>query len=109
MTNAYGTNISLVSLTVSNSVIIPTNQPTITGFSIVGGTDVMITATNGQSAGTYYLLGSTNVATPLIQWQPLATNVIVTNGSAVNGFTFTGTNAVSVGNPQEFYILSNTN
>jgi hypothetical protein len=109
VTNAYGTNISLVSLTVTNSVIIPTNQPTITGFSIVGGTDVMITATNGQSAGTYYLLGSTNVATPLIQWQPLATNVIVTNGSAVNGFTFTGTNAVSVGNPQEFYILSNTN
>jgi hypothetical protein len=109
VTNAYGTNISLVSLTVTNSTIIPTNQPTITGFSIVSGTNVMISATNGQSSGTYYLLGSTNVATPLSQWLPLATNVIVTNGSSVNGFTFIGTNAVSVGNPQQFYMLSNTN
>lgn len=109
VTNAYGTNISLVTLTMTNSTIIPTNQPTITGFSLSGGTNVMITATNGQSSGTYYLLGSTNLTTPLNQWLPLATNVIVTNGNAVNGFTFTATNVVHVGNPQQFYILSNTN
>jgi hypothetical protein len=108
VTNAYGTNISLVSLIVTNSTIIPTNKPTITGFALVGGTNVMIDATNGQSGGTYYLLGSTNLATPLTQWLPLATNVIVTNGPA-NGFNFTGTNVVRIGTPQQFYILSNTN
>lgn len=109
VTNAFGTNISLITLTVTNSTIIPTNQPTITGFSLVTGTNVAISATNGQSGGTYYLLGSTNLATPLSQWVPLATNVIATNGSAVNGFTFIGTNVVRIGDPQQFYILGNTN
>jgi hypothetical protein len=109
VTNAFGTNISLVSLTVTSPTIIPTNQPVITSFSLVGGTNVMIDATNGQSSGVYYLLGSTNLATPLSQWLPLATNVIVTNGSVDNGFTFTATNVVHAGNPQQFYILSNTN
>jgi hypothetical protein len=109
VTNAYGTNISLVSVTVTNAFIIPTIKPTITGLSFVGGTNITINATNGQSGGTYYLLGSTNISTPLNQWQPLATNVILTNGSAANGFTFTGTNVIHLINPQQFYILSNTN
>jgi Concanavalin A-like lectin/glucanases superfamily len=109
LTNAYGTNISLVTLTVTNATIVPTNSPTITGFSLIGGSNVMINATNGQSGATYYLLGSTNLATPLSQWLPLATNVVVTNGSAANGFTFTGTNVISLSNPQQFYILSSTN
>ena len=109
MTNAYGTNISYVSVTVTNTTIIPTNKPTITGFAILGGTNVTISATNGQAGGTYYLLGSTNLATPLSQWLPVATNVISTNGSAVSGFNFSGTNVVSVGGLQQFYILSNTN
>jgi hypothetical protein len=109
MTNAYGTNISLVSITVTNSTIVPTNRPTITGFSLVGGTNVVITATNGQSGGTYYLLGSTNLTTPVSQWQPLSTNVILTNGGSASAFTFTGTNVIHLSNPQQFYILSNTN
>jgi hypothetical protein len=108
-TNAYGTNISLVSVIITNSVIVPTNRPTITGLSLVGGTNVVINATNGQSGGTYYLMGSTNLMTPLSQWQPLATNVILTNGGSANGFTFTGTNVIRLSNPQQFYILSNTN
>ena len=109
VTNAYGTNISLVFLTVTNSFIIPTNIPTITGFSLVDGTNVMINATNGQSGGIYYLLGSTNLTTPFSQWLPLATNVILTNGGPVGEFTFSGTNVIRVSNPQQFYMLSNTN
>jgi hypothetical protein len=108
VTNAFGTNISLVSLTVTNPVIIPTSTPTITGFNFAGGTNLVLSVTNGQSGGRYYLLSSTNLATPLSQWLPVATNVIVTNGPA-NGFTFGGTNVVRIGNPQQFYILSNTN
>lgn len=109
MTNAYGTNISLVSVIVTNAVIIPTIPPTITGFSLVSGTNVTINATNGQSGGTYYLLGTTNLTTPRNQWLPVATNVILTNGSAANGFTFIGTNVIRTNNPQQFYILSSTN
>jgi hypothetical protein len=108
LTNAYGTNISFVLLTVTNSAIIPTNKPSITGFTIVG-TNVVINATNGQSGGTYYLLGTTNLIAPLSQWLPLSTNVIITNGSATYGFIFTGTNVVHAAIPQQFYILSNTN
>jgi hypothetical protein len=106
VTNAYGTNTTLITLLAS--VLVPTNSPTITGFSLVGGTNVMINATNGQSGGTYYLLGSTNLAAPLSQWLPLATNVIVTNGGG-NGFTFIGTNVVNATNSQQFFILCNTN
>jgi len=93
---------------VTNAFIIPTNKPAITGFNIAGA-NVSITATNGQTGGTYYLLGTTNLTAPLGQWLPVATNVITTNGSATYGFTFTGTNVVHAGNPQQFYILSNTN
>jgi len=41
------------------------------------------------TGGTYYLLGTTNVAKPLVQWTPVATNVVITNGASNNGFTFT--------------------
>jgi hypothetical protein len=109
LTNAYGTNITLVLLNVINTFIIPTNVPFITGFSIVNGTNVTVNATNGQSNGKYYLLGTTNLTTPLSQWLPLATNVVITNGGPVSGFTFNATNAVQLSTPMEFYILSNTN
>jgi hypothetical protein len=53
-------------------------------------------------------LSSTDVAKPLSQWKSVATNVVSTNG-ANGAFTFTGTNAITSGAGQEFYILSNTN
>jgi hypothetical protein len=87
--------------------IIPTISAGITGFTIADG-NAVITGTNAQTTGVYYLLASTNVALPLNQWTPVATNVVSTNGE--NGaFTFIGTNAVTPGGQQEFYILSNTN
>jgi autotransporter-associated beta strand protein len=96
-----------VDLVVTGSVLMPTVSPHITGFNMVGG-NVVINGTNGQTGGTYYLLGSTNVALPLSQWTPVATNVVSTNGPS-GAFTFTGTNTVSSGAGQQFYILSNTN
>lgn len=93
---------------ISNSVVlIPTQKAGITGFNIVNG-NVVISATNGQTGGTYYLLTTTNVATPLSQWFPVATNVVNTNGGS-GAFTFVGTNTVTPGIGQQFYILSNTN
>jgi autotransporter-associated beta strand protein len=96
-----------VDLVVTGSVLVPTVTPRITGFSMVNA-NVVINGTNGQTGGTYYLLGSTNLALPLSQWTPVATNVVSTNGPS-GAFTFNGTNSVSSGARQQFYILSNTN
>ena len=80
-------------------------QPTgITSFSL-SGANVVLGATNGQANCAYYLLQSTNLATPISQWKAIATNVLNANGP----YTFTGTNAVIPGAQQQFYMLSNTN
>jgi hypothetical protein len=69
---------------------------------------VVISGTNAQTGGTYYLLTSTNMASPLSLWIVVATNILTTNGP--NGaFTFTGTNVVIPAKTNQFYILSNTN
>jgi hypothetical protein len=81
-----------------------TNKPGITHFSISNG-NIVITGTNGQNGDAYYLLESTNVASPLSLWVTVATNVLGADGN----FTFTGTNVVTPGDRQQFYILSNTN
>jgi hypothetical protein len=69
---------------------------------------VTLNGTNAQTGGTYYLLTSTNVTNKLSLWTPVWTNVVVTNG-ANNAFTFIGTNVITPGSGQQFYILSNTN
>jgi hypothetical protein len=86
------------------TTIVPTVSPGITGIGFVNG-NLVITGTNAQATGVYYLLESTNVALPLSQWTPVATNVVSTD----NGFTFTGTNVVTTGAQEQFYILSSTN
>ena len=108
MDNIGGTNSSTIAVTVvPPSTIVPTVPPGITGFSL-SGNNVVITGTNAQATGVYYLLSSTNVAWPLNQWIPVATNVVGTNG-ANGSFSFTGTNVVLPGSTKQFYILSNTN
>lgn len=84
--------------------IIPTNSARITGITMTN-LNVVITGTNAQATGVYYLLESTNVALPLSQWITVATNVVGT----ANNFTFIGSNVVTPGGKQQFYILSNTN
>jgi autotransporter-associated beta strand protein len=80
------------------------NVPGITQFTL-NGANVAMTVTNGQAGDGYYLLMSTNLSLPLNQWHTVATNVPSASGT----FTFTGTNAVTLGDAQQFYILSNTN
>lgn len=80
-------------------------QPTgITHFAL-DGANVVATGTNGQAGAAYFLLESTNLATPKSQWLPVATNVLGASGD----YTFIGTNAVTAGQAGQFYILSNTN
>jgi len=98
---------SIQALSLLNTTIIPTVPPHI-GKLTMTGLNVAISGTNGVNGGTYYLLDSTNLAKPLSQWTVVATNVVNTNGAS-GGFTFTGTNVITAGLPQQFYILSNTN
>lgn len=86
------------------SVSIPiTNSPAITLFSL-SGRNAVISGTNGQAGGICYLLAATNLATPRNQWKTVATNVL-----GGDNYTFIGTNAVSSGSVQQFFMLSSTN
>ena len=95
-------------MTTPPPTIIPTDSAAITSFSITPDGNVVITGTNAQTTGIYYLLASTSMSLPLSLWTVVATNEVSTNG-ANGAFTFTGTNAVTPGGQQQFYILSNTN
>ena len=63
--------------------------------------NLVINAVNGLSNSTYSVLMNTNPASPLIQWTPITTNVLTSNGN----FTLTATNAVDPAAKQQFYIL----
>jgi len=86
------------------ATVIPTVPPYLGTISITNG-NVVITGTNAQPTGVYYLLESTNVAAPFSTWKTVATNIVGTT----NIFTFIGTNAVIPGDMDQFYILSSTN
>ena len=76
-------------------------MPGITSFNIAT-TNLVFAGTNGVAGGTYYVLGSTNMALPLSQWLPVVTNVLTASGP----FTITATNAVNGNSPlQQFFIL----
>jgi uncharacterized repeat protein (TIGR03803 family) len=65
------------------------------------GANLVLSGSGGQSGQTYYLLMGTNLAEPLNEWVPVATNVPDTNGN----FAIIATNAVSPNARQRFYIL----
>ena len=79
-------------------LVIP--QPAITNIRLAA-TNLVLSGANGQSQRTYYTLMSTNLAQPLNQWTPVATNVLSTEGV----FTFTATNAVVPNAAQGFFRL----
>jgi hypothetical protein len=88
-------------LALDNVSVLPAQlAPGIASLSL-SGANLVLNGTNGQSGGTYTVLMSTNVALPLSQWKPVATNVL----SAGGDFTITATNAVSPAVPQRFFIL----
>ena len=64
-----------------------------------GGGSFVMSGTGGVTNGTYYVLASTNLALPLNQWTPVATNPFDGNGN----FAFTNTPAAN--SPQMFYRL----
>lgn len=91
------------SVQVALSYVVLTNSPLITSFNLQGA-NAVINGTNGQTGATAYLLMATNLAEAPNQWKTVATNVL-----AGSGYTFIGTNAISAGSPQQFFMLSSTN
>jgi autotransporter-associated beta strand protein len=65
---------------------------------VISGGKVVVSGTNGTASGTCYLLSSTNLATPFVNWRRVSTNSYDSNGH------FNITNAIT-GAPQAFYLL----
>jgi len=80
------------------SVVTAPEQPVI-GSTKVSGGNLILSGTGGTTNGTFYVLTSTNVATPLANWTPLSTNMFDGSGN------FNVTNAINPGNPRQFYLL----
>ena len=78
--------------------VISTSPPDITSIA-VGGGNVILSGTNGSPNAYYSVLSTTNVALPLNQWLPLATNRFDGSGN------FNWTNAIVPGEPTLFYRL----
>jgi hypothetical protein len=72
--------------------------PVISQFAVSGG-NLVFSGTGGAANGTYYVLTSTNVATPLTNWTVLSTNAFDNSGN------FSVTNAVSPNTPKKFFRL----
>jgi len=64
-----------------------------------GSLGVVINGTGGVTNGSYYVLASTNLALPLDQWTPIATNLFDASGN------FIFTNSAPTNAPQEFFRL----
>jgi autotransporter-associated beta strand protein len=78
--------------------IVSETTPVIGNISVSGGNLVM-SGTGGVTNGTYYVLTSTNIATPLANWTRLLTNPFDVGGN------FNFTNAIPPTAPQNFYLL----
>ena len=65
----------------------------------VSGSNLIFTGTGGVSNGAYYLLAATNLALPISQWTPVATNQFDGGGNLLF------TNPMTPDLLQQFYLL----
>jgi len=93
-----GNGIAITGVRQVNANVAP--RPGIASISL-SGTNLVFNGSNGQSGRNYITLMSTNVALPLNQWTPVATNPLNVNGN----FTITATNAVNPSDSKRFYLL----
>jgi hypothetical protein len=93
-------NVELIALDVIGYTLIPVPNPVITS-TIVSGSQLTLSGTNGMAVGNYVILASANITTPRSQWIPLSTNFLDNTGP----FTFVVPNAVTAANPVRFFTL----
>lgn len=75
------------------------STPTLSVTRLANGS-VVLSGSGGVANGNYYVLTATNVATPLTNWKPTATNTYDASGN------FSVTNTVTPGVPQQFYRIA---
>jgi hypothetical protein len=80
------------------NVVAAPSQPVINSTKLSGG-NLIFSGTGGTNNGTYSVLTTTNIATPLTNWTPLVTNNFDGSGD------FSVTNAISPTVPKQFYII----
>ena len=86
-------------LGIDNVSVVPV-QPSISSLQL-SGTQLVLTGSNGLTAGTYYVLTSTNLTAPLAQWTLVTKSVLSTNGP----FSVSFNPPVTSGSAQQYYIL----
>jgi hypothetical protein len=72
--------------------------PVVGSSKIINGS-LVLTGSGGVPNGTYYILSSTNLTTPLASWVSVSTNMYDASGN------FNVTNALTPGVPQNFYRI----
>ncbi|MGH7952923.1 MAG: beta strand repeat-containing protein, partial [Limisphaerales bacterium] len=80
-------------------VIAQTTPPSFNSVTL-NGSNLVMSGSGGTADGTYYVLGSTNIALPLTSWTPIATNQFDGSGN------FSFTNVVNAASPAQFFDIS---
>ena len=85
----------------TNSLPVPAvvmSSPHISNAQVANG-NFIFSGTGGKPNSAYYILTSTNLALPLAQWTPVATNYFDSGGN------FAATNPISSNQQQSFYLI----
>jgi fibronectin-binding autotransporter adhesin len=98
-TPGAGQTWDISALGTSGTIKVVTAAPLGFASTKLSGTNVIFSGSGGTALGTYYVLTSTNLATPVASWIPIATNTFDSSGN------FAFTNGVKLTTPQRFYRI----
>jgi T5SS/PEP-CTERM-associated repeat protein len=86
-------------LTLNGAILVVSQPPLLFGSVVRSGASLVVSGVGGQANATYWVLTTTNVALPLMNWAHLQTNQF-------DGFgNFAFTDAILPAAPQRFYRL----
>jgi len=96
MTIQQNSSLASYSAITSTATNPPTPVTIHVGYSTGGGGSLVLSGTGGPAAGTYYVIGTTNLTLPVAQWTVLSTNSFDGSGN------FNVSVPVSANKPQQF-------
>lgn len=79
--------------------VVVSNAAPVIGSVAINGDEIVFAGSGGTPGATFSVLTATNVALPLPQWSPVATNTFDAGGN------FTFTNTITPANKQQFFRL----
>ncbi len=80
-------------------LIVQVPPPPVFGNVQMNGANLVFTGSGGPTNGTFYVVTTTNIATPIANWTRVATNSFDASGN------FSVTNSISTSAPQAFYRI----